>query len=406
MKNVGFDTVWNILLVEDDKEDYILTREMLSVVREGKYKIEWSPDYEAGKRAILAGNYDAILMDYELGMRTGLELTSEVTSLGCKAPIILLTGRGNYELDMQAMRAGVTDYLGKSEATPASLERTIRYAILQKQTEEFLKAAKEELESRVQERTLELSTKNAALETEVKERMRVELELAELQRSMIDQNEAERRELARELHDGPMQELYGLVFQLETLNSDFQNGRGNETVETMRQKMLQVIQSLRVMSRELRPPALAPYGLEKAIRSHAEYLQQAHPDLKIKLELDSDGQSLPEPVRLALFRIYQTAITNVIRHARAKRALVQLRLNDDHAEMLIQDNGCGFYLPKRWIELARQGHMGLVGAMERAEAAGGKLKVHTQPGKGTRIQVTVPRDKNGDNKIGEGDLTD
>jgi signal transduction histidine kinase len=406
MKNVGFDTVWNILLVEDDKEDYILTREMLSVVREGKYKIEWSPDYEAGKRAILAGNYDAILMDYELGMRTGLELTSEVTSLGCKAPIILLTGRGNYELDMQAMRAGVTDYLGKSEATPASLERTIRYAILQKQTEEFLKAAKEELESRVQERTLELSTKNAALETEVKERMRVELELAELQRSMIDQNEAERRELARELHDGPMQELYGLVFQLETLNSDFQNGRGNETVETMRQKMLQVIQSLRGMSRELRPPALAPYGLEKAIRSHAEYLQQAHPDLKIKLELDSDGQSLPEPVRLALFRIYQTAITNVIRHARAKRALVQLRLNDDHAEMLIQDNGCGFYLPKRWIELARQGHMGLVGAMERAEAAGGKLKVHTQPGKGTRIQVTVPRDKNGDNKIGEGDLTD
>jgi two-component system, NarL family, sensor kinase len=160
---------------------------------------------------------------------------------------------------------------------------------------------------------------------------------------------------------------------------------------------LQVIQALRSISRELRPPALAPYGLEKAIRSHAETLQQAHPDLKVHLELDTDGQALPEGTRMALFRIYQTAITNVIRHARATQAEVRFNVDPEHVQLEIQDNGCGFQVPDRWIELARQGHMGLVGAAERAEAAGGKLQVESRPGKGSLIRVIVPRANNGVN---------
>lgn len=385
------DRQWKILLVEDDEDDYILTRDMLSEARGKKYHLEWAASYDTGKEAILSKLYDAILMDYELGPRTGLDLTREVTALGCKAPIILLTGRGNYEVDLEAMQTGATDYLAKSEATSASLERSIRYAILQKQTEEALRAAKEELETRVQERTREITQKNLALEAEITERKRIEAELAELQRRLIDHAEAERLELARDLHDGPMQELYGLVFQFETLAADFAAGQGAQTIQAMKDKMLQVIQSLRSISRELRPPALAPYGLEKAIRSHAETLQIAHPDLRISLDLQPDGHVLPEPVRMSLFRIYQTAITNVIRHAQATKAQVHFSLNVDEVQLSIQDNGCGFSVPDRWIELARQGHMGLVGAAERAEAAGGKLKVESVPGQGTSILVIVPR---------------
>ena len=111
---------WKILLVEDDEEDYLLTFDMLAESRGIKYHLDWAEDYDRGRQAILSTEYDAILMDYELGPRTGLELTREITSLGCKAPIILLTGRGNLELDMEAMQAGVTDYLSKNEATSAS----------------------------------------------------------------------------------------------------------------------------------------------------------------------------------------------------------------------------------------------------------------------------------------------
>ncbi len=382
---------WKILLVEDDEDDYLLVKDMLAEARGKKSDLDWQSSYEAGKQAILTNVYDAILMDYQLGPKTGLDLTREVNALGCKAPIILLTGRGNYDVDLEAMQTGVTDYLAKSEASPASLERSIRYAILQKQTEEMLRSAKEELETRVQERTRELTAKNKALEAEIAERERVETELAEVQRLLIDRTEAERRELARDLHDGPIQELYALSFQAESLANDFAAGQGQETVDKMRQELVQVIRSLRTISGELRPPSLAPYGLEKAIRSHAENLMQSYPDLKIKLKLEEDRQTLPEPVRMALFRIYQTAITNVIRHAKASQAEVRLHLNQEHVHLEIQDNGCGFKVPQRWIEFARKDHLGLVGAAERAEAAGGKLQVESAPDKGVLIRVVIPR---------------
>lgn len=382
---------WKILLVEDDKEDYLLTKEMLSESREHRYTLEWASDYEAGKEAACSRHFDSILMDYQLGPMSGLNLTRELHASGCKTPIILLTGRGNYHVDIEAMQIGVTDYLAKSEATPASLERTIRYAILKRQNEDALLAAKEELETRVQERTHELTEKNAALEIEIQERKRVEGELSEMQRRLLDQAESERLGLARDLHDGPMQELYGLIFQLETLPSDFESGKGGESIAKVKENLQLVIQSLRSISRELRPPALAPYGLEKAIRSHAAGLLQVHPDLQIDLYLDPDGRELPENARLALFRIYQTAISNVLRHAQASRVVVRFTMEEKRARLLIRDNGRGFYVPKRWIVLARQGHMGLVGAAERAEAFGGTLKVESETGKGTTIEVIIPR---------------
>ena len=109
---------WKILLVEDDREDYLLTKEMLAEARGRKYLLEWASDYESGKQAILSTSFDAILMDYDLGRKSGIDLTREVSALGCKSPIILLTGRGNYEVDMEAMQNGVTDYLSKSEFHP------------------------------------------------------------------------------------------------------------------------------------------------------------------------------------------------------------------------------------------------------------------------------------------------
>jgi signal transduction histidine kinase len=373
-----------ILLIEDDEDDYILTRETLAEVHGEKFQLTWASTYEAGWDALTSGEYDAVLMDYDLGPHTGLDLTREANLSGCKAPIILLTGRGNYEVDVEAMKAGATDYLAKSEVTPRLLERTIRYSILRKQNEDTLLKTKEELEERVQERTHELSENNIALLAEIQERRRIEAELAEVQRRLLDRAEGERRELARDLHDGPMQELYGIIFEIDAL----QEGGGSP--DNIKQKLIQVVHSLRSISRELRPPALAPYGLQKAIQSHLDNLQQTHPELKIESNLMADGQMLPETVRMALYRIYQVAITNIIRHAQASHVRVSLRLTQTDVQMEICDNGCGFQVPARWIELARQGHLGLVGAAERAEAAGGKLTVHSVQGQGTNIEVCVP----------------
>lgn len=105
----------------------------------------------------------------------------------------------------------------------------------------------------------------------------------------------------------------------------------------------------------------------------------------------ADGQTLPERVRMALYRIYQIAITNVLRHAQATQVWIQFKLNREDVILEIKDNGRGFEVPERWIELARQGHLGLVGALERAEAIGGRLQVESEPGRGSLVRVTAPR---------------
>lgn len=226
---------------------------------------------------------------------------------------------------------------------------------------------------------------------DISESKQMEADLAELRRRLMEGREAERLHLAQELHDGPVQDLYGLTFQLKAFRQELPVGVEAQAPQEMQEGLQQVIRTLRSICGELRPPTLAPFGLEKAIRSHAEEFQEENPGLAVHLDLTPDGQALPEQVRLALFRIYQQALTNIIRHAEAKNVQVRFALNEERVTLEVQDDGVGVMLPPRWIELARQGHLGLVGASERAESVGGWLEVDSQPGKGMTLRVTVPR---------------
>ena len=91
-----------------------------------------------------------------------------------------------------------------------------------------------------------------------------------------------------------------------------------------------------------------------------------------------------------MFRIYQAALTNILRHAQASKVKIQFKLDDQQAILNVEDNGKGFILPDHWITLARQGHLGILGARERASEVGGDLKVISNPGKGTIIHAVVP----------------
>ena len=390
---------WTVLLVEDDDDDYLILKSVVAEMVHRKVDLQRVSSGAEAREALSRQTYDAVLVDYLLGDMTGLDLIQEMTLLGLPCPMILLTGMGTYELDMEAMRVGAVDYLSKSELNAGLLERTIRYAIERKQTEqsliqinEQLAQARDDLERRVLERTLELRTNNAALQAEIQRRIQLEAELAEVQRRLIDRVETERLELAQELHDGPMQELYGISYGLAGLNGDLPENLRPE-LSAQQARLQNVIAALRTIAREMRPPALAPFGLEKAIRSHVESFQQNYPDMEIRLHLTPDEQALPEPVRLALFRVYHTAMINVIRHAEATRITVTFTLDPQTIFLEVSDNGKGFEVPKRWYEFAREGHLGLAGAAERAEAVGGRLEVISAPGKGTTIRVIAPREQ-------------
>jgi diguanylate cyclase (GGDEF)-like protein/PAS domain S-box-containing protein len=118
-----------ILLVDDDEDDYVITRSALLEVYRDQIELEWFSAYELAREALLSGRHGLCLLDYHLGARTGLELLRETTARGCRTPIILLTGNDDRDVDVQAMEAGAADYLVKGEVGGKLLERSIRYAI-------------------------------------------------------------------------------------------------------------------------------------------------------------------------------------------------------------------------------------------------------------------------------------
>ncbi|MBI4681670.1 MAG: EAL domain-containing protein [Nitrospirae bacterium] len=122
----------NILLVEDDEDDFILTRDLLYEVEGVSYDIEWASTYETALEAIKRKCHDIYLFDYRLGERTGLELLRTALDSGSKVPVILMTGQGDKEIDMEAMSAGASDYLVKGHIDAQLLERSIRYAVERK----------------------------------------------------------------------------------------------------------------------------------------------------------------------------------------------------------------------------------------------------------------------------------
>jgi PAS domain S-box-containing protein len=118
-----------VLLIDDDEDDYILTRELFSLVRVGKYELDWASSYEEGLKAARRREHHVCLVDYSLGERSGAELIREARESQLTTPMIVLTGQGSHDVDVEAMQAGATDYLVKDETSPARLERTIRYAV-------------------------------------------------------------------------------------------------------------------------------------------------------------------------------------------------------------------------------------------------------------------------------------
>jgi diguanylate cyclase (GGDEF)-like protein len=125
----GNEIAPRILLIEDDEDDYLLTRGLLAEAFGAAFELEWVQSWEAALRAIAQARHDIYLVDYRLGARNGLELVREAVDLGSAAPFIVLTGQGNREIDLEAMRAGAADYLAKAEMTAPLLDRAMRYAI-------------------------------------------------------------------------------------------------------------------------------------------------------------------------------------------------------------------------------------------------------------------------------------
>jgi len=214
-------------------------------------------------------------------------------------------------------------------------------------------------------------------------------QLARLSLDLINAQEAERKAVARELHDELGQRLTALNMLLHRSLPYFQAGEAHALWRQAEQEMGSLVELVRDMSVSLRPPGLDYFGLEPTIR---ELLTRQFRDgAGWIFEYAGLPRRLAPEIEITVFRIIQESVTNIQRHARARHVVVEVNggAAGMELELIVRDDGRGFD-PARLAELAHAGRSGLSGMRERVGLLGGAFEVDSRPGGGTRIVVTLP----------------
>ena len=235
------------------------------------------------------------------------------------------------------------------------------------------------------------SLRQARLHRQLTARERAHENFAE---QVIAAQESERRRLAGDIHDGISQRLVGLTYRLDAAARAVDAGEqasAAEQLEKARDLVDLTLGEARSAISGLRPPVLDDLGLAGGLAS----LAASTPE--VDLELALDDRRLPEHIEVALYRIAQESIQNVVKHSRAMVASVTFAVRDRVARLEIADNGVGFDTSRgvglvAGAELPSSGY-GMLSMAERAELVGGTLEVRSRPGSGTTVAVVVPLDE-------------
>lgn len=211
---------------------------------------------------------------------------------------------------------------------------------------------------------------------------------------IIQAQEEERRRIAREIHDGPAQSLANLVLRVELceqlLNRD--PGRVKPELERLKDSVRNTLKDIRKIIFDLRPMSLDDLGLVGGLRRFFGDFQERY-GLPVDLLVFGQEKGLDEMCSIAIFRIIQEALNNVVKHARASRVSVKLEFLPQHLAIAVNDDGVGF--DPQSLE-QDDGHYGLLNMQERARLLNGKLEIRSAPGRGTEIRVMIPVEREGD----------
>jgi len=353
-------TALRLLLVENDEDDAIL---ILRELAQAGFDVEHlRVDTAAGmRRALDSRAWDAIVADYALPEFSGMAALEIARERAPDLPFVLVSGAIGEEVAVAAMRAGASDYVMKSALTrlAPAIRRELREAQVRaakRRSEEALRAANQRLQV-LSQRVLEIQ-------------------------------EAERRELARELHDEVGQALTAVKIHLQSLLLRSDALRHVPQIEEAVRIVEDALAQVRGLSLNLRPPQLDDLGLTAALRWYLDR-QSRLAGFPIQLDADELPGRLAPVLETACFRIVQEAVTNALRHARARRIWVKLRFGGDGLQLTIGDDGAGFDVAARRVSSGAS--LGLASMEERALLAGGSVELRSAPGKGTEVRARFER---------------
>jgi signal transduction histidine kinase len=394
-----------VLLVEDDEDDYLLTRDLFAELPRGAYHLDRVASYESALAALDECCHDLYLVDYRLGSHTGLELLAEAQRRNCPSPMIMLTGQREREVDLLAMQAGAVDFLSKNNLDADALERSMRYALARKRLEDDIRQANHLLEERVRRRTAELGSLNDALHVEVAERKRMEEKLR-----LADRRKDEfLATLAHELRNP----LAPLTAATQLLSAEPANAEQVEQlVGMMAQQLEQLVRLIddlvdvsRINSGKLQlrlAPACLADVVQTAIDASRPAMEAARHSLEVKLP-EERLSVLCDKVRLA--QIVSNLLINAAKYTPSK-GRIELSLASDQGEaaITVRDNGIGipaemqthiFELFAQVDSSSTRSHgglgIGLTIVRTLVELHGGTIRCASEgPGQGSEFQVRLP----------------
>lgn len=215
---------------------------------------------------------------------------------------------------------------------------------------------------------------------------------------VIKAQEDERFRVSREIHDGPAQDLANLIFQTSVAEKlvDYDPDEAKKTLQDLRQQIRSCLTDVRQVIFDMRPMALDDLGLAPAINQLVSRMA-ARDMLTVDFSVDGKAYDLPKHVEIAVFRIVQEALNNVMHHARTQMARVRLLYAPSTLSVLIEDKGAGFDTEAKPEPDSEDGldehvgHFGIMGMEERAKIIGAELKVSSEIGKGTKVHLRITK---------------
>lgn len=350
-----------LLIIEDSPDDLAL---LLRALHRAGYAADYRCVRTAAEteQALNDRPWDIVLSDYALPDYSGLMALHQVRAFDPDMPFIIVSGNIGEDVAVSAMKAGAHDYLikGNFARLGAAIEREVKDA-----------------EGRRARRRSEQELREA------------KLRLQALSNRMLQMQEAERRHIARELHDEIGQSLTAMKLNLDALQRRLLDHDALPLALEVTDIADLLLDQVRKLSLDLRPPQLDDLGLSAALN----WLVKRHtlPEgPAIVLDTPEAMPRLDPLIETAGFRVAQEALTNALRHARAAEIRIALGFAGNRFELTVRDDGTGFDLPTAQDHALRGGSLGLVGMSERTVLAGGTLRIATRPDEGTEVVLSFP----------------
>lgn len=338
-----------VLLIEDNVGFAYFIRDVLLRQHVSRFEMHQAQTLASGLEILAQHAIDVILLDLGLPDSARIETFSRTRARAPRVPVIVLTVLDDDDLAMAAMRGGAQDYLIKEQVDKHLLARSIRYAV---------------------------------------ERARADNALHELSARLIDLQDAERRRIARDLHDSTAQTLAALSMNLSLLNraAPDLNADSKAILAECITFTRRCSDELRTTAYLLHPPLLDELGLAGAVRDYCDGFAERS-GIRVDLDLPHDLARLSRDVETTLFRVMQECLTNIHRHSGSRTASIRFLYTPSEVRMEVQDMGTGMAQDPNSAQVGLG--VGIAGMRERVRQLGGRMEI-TTGANGTTVLNILP----------------